>query len=349
MRWRNRCMTFIDRFRPPPTALISSASSGSPGRTPTARRLALAGAVGLTAVSVAACGSTGPSISSAQPADPVTAVVEPSASPAATPSLAPTSVDIDQTFWHSGFEVTLGQAVLTPTADGADVVLAATFVNDGPKATTFPAVDLVLESAGVSVLADGGDTDRPTVPGSATGTGAFAFHVHPEFDLTSAVLTIGNASGVQSIVSLGSRASVTNEPIDLGLTSLRGRAGSVRATVTDGVVRSDDPLTHRQLDSGHALIDLTFDVRRFGGANTTTFIGTDNLALRLPDGTTVAVRGDGLSNPGELLAPGASLHDLHVRFEVPASVDGRYALVLKSLTTDAHHDSARLPFQVDLG
>ena len=152
------------------------------------------------------------------------------------------------------------------------------------------------------------------------------------------------------MIALGSAVGdVSNEPVDLGLGSTRGRAGSVRVTLTGGVVRSDDPLTHRQLESGHALVDLTFDVRRFGGAHATTFIGTDNLALRLPDGTTVAVRGDGISNPAELLAPGATIRDLHVRFEVPAPADGRYSLVVSSLTTDPGHDTARIPFRVELG
>ena len=67
------------------------------------------------------------------------------------------------------------------------------------------------------------------VPGDSTGTGTFAFQVGPEFDLGSAVLTVGDAAAVQSVVAFGyDPADVTNEPVDLGLATLRGRAGSVR-------------------------------------------------------------------------------------------------------------------------
>ena len=303
-------MTFIDSPRPPSTPAT---------RVTVARRLALVGAAGFTAVSVAACGSSTPS-STGPAAQPAPSTVASSSTPSPTATPTTTSLIVGRSIWYSGFEVALGEVVLTPTAGGADVVVEATFRNEGPKAASFPGVDLALESSGVSVLADASASELPQVPGQATGTGTFAFQVGPDFDLDAAVLTVGDAAAVQSVITLGSAlGDVTNEPVDLGLDSPPARAGSVRLTLTDGMVRSDDPLTHRQLESGHALVDLTFDVRRFGGANATTFIGTDNLALRLPDGTTVAVRGDGISNPGELLAPGATIRDLHVRFEVPAA------------------------------
>lgn len=330
-------MTFIDSLRPPSTPAA---------RNPVARRLMLAGVVGLTAVSISACGSTTPSPS---PSEPVTAAVAASASPSPSPTASPMTLDIDRSFWHSGFEVTLGRAVFTPTAAGGEVIVDASLRNDGPKTASFTG-ELALESAGVSVQAAASASDLPVVPGAATGTGTLAFEVGPEFDLSAAVLRVGDAGVVQSVIAFGDAvADIGNEPVELAWKSASGRAGSVRVTLSEGVVRSDDPLTHRQLEPGHALVDLTFDVHRYGGAHSTTFIGTDNLRLRLPDGTTVAVRGDGISNPAALLAPGATIHDLHVRFEVPAPAEGRYSLVVSSLTPDPGHHTARIPFQVELG
>ena len=114
--------------------------------------------------------------------------------------------DVGRSIWHSGFEVpSVEVRASRRQLGGATWSWRRPSATTGPKAASFPAVDLALESAGVSVLAD---AERAascrTVPGDATGTGSFAFQVGPEFDLGSAVLTVGDAAAVQSVIALGS-------------------------------------------------------------------------------------------------------------------------------------------------
>ncbi len=56
-----------------------------------------------------------------------------------------------------------------------------------------------------------------------------------------------------------------------------------------------------------------------------------NVALKLPDGTSVAVRSDGISGVNELLQgkEGTTITGLSVRFDVPSPAAGEYALIIK--------------------
>ena len=56
-----------------------------------------------------------------------------------------------------------------------------------------------------------------------------------------------------------------------------------------------------------------------------------NVALKLPDGTAVAVRSDGRSGVNELLQgkEGTTIQDLSVRFIVDEPADGQYAFLVR--------------------
>jgi hypothetical protein len=256
---------------------------------------------------------------------------------------APTAGDttsIDQAIWYAGFKVTLGDAELSPGASGGDLVIEAEFENQGSDSAGFNDVAVALSSEGEN-YEPGLDTDLPTVPGEAKGKGSFAFAVESSFSLDDAVLTIGNPDNNQAVVPLGDEGElVTNEPVPV-ITTASGTAGPFTLQLKGGEIRFDDPETHRPIEKGHTLVILDFDLTRAGGENDITFIGDENLALTLPDGTSVAVRNDGISNPAELVAPGATLKDLTARFEGDIPYAGTYTLVLK-------YDGSEGPAQAEI-
>jgi hypothetical protein len=267
------------------------------------------------------------------------------ASPGPSTPAAPESLAVDATVWQSRVELTLVDATLDPVAG---LTVTAQVKNLGHRDASLADTAVALESGSQTYPMDVSESELPVVPGGSEGEVTFVVPVHDVVDTASAVLTVGSAAGHQVRVPLtpGSSAT-TNEPVVLDVENRTVRSGSAKVELTAGQVRYDDPLTHREVESGHAILDLTFDVSRLGGANRTTFIGTDNLMLALPDGTSVAVRQDGLSNPGELLAPGATVRDLHVRFEVPDGLGGRYVLRLSSLTPDGAKHWKSVAFTVE--
>lgn len=301
------------------------------------RRLALA-VVAAAALVLAACGSDDGKSEPERSAE-VT-------SPPPTTGASAQTRDIDETFWYSGFKVTLGEAALEPGRGTATLTIDAEFENEGDDSATFSDVAISLASAGENYQLDTLSTDLPTVPGASKGKGTFAFMVEPSFSFDDAVLTIGNPDNNQAVVPFGEEGElVSNEPVPITSTA-SGTAGEFTLQLKGGEIRFDDPDTHRPIEKGHTLIVLDFDVTRNGGQNDTTFIGTENLALKLPDGTSVAVRNDGISNPVELISPDATLKDLTARFEGDNPYAGTYTLVLK-YTVSTGPAETEIPFTVE--
>jgi hypothetical protein len=76
---------------------------------------------------------------------------------------------------------------------------------------------------------------------------------------------------------------------------------------------------------------------------------SDAVALRLPDGTAVAVRSDGRSGVNEILQgkEGTTIRDLSVRFVIPAPAQGDYAFILRgNYGPGGAEASGELPFTI---
>jgi hypothetical protein len=254
-----------------------------------------------------------------------------------------TSVEVNAEAWFAGFHLTFGTATaeITP-GRGGTVAIETTFENTGDEDATLDAT-LNLASAGENAR-EGLGMDIPRVPGGASGKGVLAFDVEDSFTFGDAVLTLGRPVNQQAIVPLTASAgtAVALEPRTI-TASGSGQAGDLRLALSGGELRADAPWKHGQQKAGTLVLTLgyaaTFDSGFAGGFAFTA----ENVALRLPDGTTVGVIQDGRSQSIELIGPNSTKPDLYSRFEIPDPVAGEYTLLVRSF--DNAEDE--IPFRID--
>lgn len=244
------------------------------------------------------------------------------------------SVAVDLPFWHAGWKVTVGEATLTPGDFGAgEVSLGAEFENLGVDQATFDS-QLILTSGGNDYADESFDGhDFPDVPGERTGKGSFNFQVDEEFSLDDATLIVGNAQNNQAIVPIGPDGDehVSLEPQQIAATG-DVTAGAVTATVERAEARADLPDRHSEMEEGKLALTVFFSVTPATGIQIGQGVfQSQNVALELPDGTSVAVIDDGVSGVNELLQgrEGTTISDLQVRFPVDEPVEGTYKFVVK--------------------
>lgn len=280
-------------------------------------------ALGLVAALLAGCGGSeeAPSVESPTPTQ--------AASQTETPGAAAT-VDVGQEFWFAGFHVSLGTATFDPAGgSGPTVTIEGTFDNLGSAPSVFDGTPSL--AAGGSFYESSIAQDLPDIPGRSTGSGAFIFDVDEGFAFDDAVLTVGLAENNQAVLPLGGAGeAITLEPTPLDLHG-KTKAGVIRLALTGGELRADVPDDHEEIERGSLALTLDFDVTNFGSyEGGFAFAFGNNLALELPDGTTIAAN-DG---PIELLRLGTTLPDQRVRFTIPDPPQGTYALVLIDDTRD---------------
>jgi hypothetical protein len=242
------------------------------------------------------------------------------------------TIDVDQTFWHAGWKVTLGEATLTPGRNGGTVTIEAEFENLGDDQARFDS-QLVLLAGGENYTPDSFEEDLPTVPGNLTGNGVIAFRVDEDFSFDDATLVVGNPNNNQAIVPLGPEGDdlVDLAPIQIPVTG-SATAGAVTLNVEGVEVRADLPDIHSITEEGKKVMIITFNADVSSGIPIGEgVLQSQNIILRLPDGTAVAVRSDGVSGVNELLQgkEGTRISDLSARFEVPEPVEGQYAFIVR--------------------
>jgi hypothetical protein len=256
-------------------------------------------------------GTTSPSTSSAT-----------SSASAASSAAEAERATVNKAFFFAGFKVTVDEASVDPTAGSGELSLAVKMANQGDNPQAFADITLVVTSNGNSYPA-AEQQDLPEVPGKSTGKGDLVFPVDKEFNLDDAVLTVGNPANNQAVVPLGKAGKL----VDLAPRSVtvagRAVADVIQVDVDGGEIRADIPGKHKQVEKGHLALTLDFSATfnsDFSGGYAFTH---DNLALRLPDGTTIGPD-DG---PIELIQPRTTLRDVQVRFIIDDPAAGQYALV----------------------
>ena len=234
---------------------------------------------------------------------------------------------LNESIYHSGFEVALGSAVLTPATancDPGDLAVDATFRNRGSDAFQF-GPEMIVTSGGHEYSPSLSSADIPLVPGSRTGKGTLHFMVDRGFVLDDATLIVGGANEHQAIIPLGSKSPDAFVSLVSADATLMGKfaAGTVEFDMKGGYIRADQPWDHTTLDKSHYSVTLlfsaTYTASNGGGDN----ILSDNFDLKLSDGTAVAP--DDASNV-LLDNVGTTLDDLNVTFTVPGPMEGQFAL-----------------------
>lgn len=284
------------------------------------RRRWVLGVVTASVWLLGACGSGTPSVT---PSTSDSTFLDPS------PAVTPGEVAIDQTVWFGGFKLTLGNASLLTEDARIFVDIDTLFENQGTSSATLNAT-LNLSSGLDNYQPDLARQDLPEVPGLTTGSGTLSFDVDGEFSFDDAILTIGNAENNQALIPLGTGGTFVDlAPVAV---AVKGAAtgGELRVRVRGGGLRADIPDRHDQVEAGKRALSLDIDITYRGDRAGGYAFSGNNLALTLPDGTTVAVD-DG---PIELLRAGTTLPDQQVRFIVRDPAAGTYELVVIDDTTD---------------
>ena len=271
------------------------------------------------------------------------------------PATGEATVQVDESFWHAGWKVTLGEATFTPSArpggsDAGDVAIEATFENLSDSTSSFNS-ELVLTAGGQDYAESTPDQELPSVPGGRKGNGLITFTVDGDFDFDDATLTIGNISNNQATVPIGPRGDklVSLEPKTFTLTGT-AVAGPLTVTLESAELRADLPDWGDEMEKGRLALTVSFSVTIGTGIPTGEGVLQDgNVALQLPDGTSVAVRSDGRSGVNELLQgkEGTTISDLSVRFEVDEPAEGDYAFVVDgNYGPSREHVEGEAPFAI---
>jgi hypothetical protein len=289
---------------------------------------------GVLAIAVVGCGgsSSAPSTAASVPAAPASAAGDPSGKPSGPTPDEPVvaTVDVGGEAWFAGFHVTFGKATSTIEPNGrGTLTLEATFENTGDESARLDAT-LTLVSADETAR-DGFEMDIPRVPGGQTAKGTFAFDVDESFSFDDAVLTLGQPTNQQAIVPLSVKAgmAVSQKPVELNLSG-SGKAGSLKLALNGGEIRADSPWKHGQQKKGSLILTVRYDASFESGFAGGFAFTAENVALKLPDGTTVGVIQDGESQSTELIGPNSTKKDLFSRFEIDDPAPGAYVLLVRS-------------------
>lgn len=258
---------------------------------------------------------------------------DPTATPDEGDGSATDSIEVNETFWHAGYEVSLGTANLVDNI----VELDAVFKNLGSASNA--AIDsLITLRSGGNDYQDAAtlQQDLPALGPKAQGTGNFAIIVDDDFTFDDAVLIVGNPDNNQAIIPLGPNSGETLrtlEPLELAITG-QAVAGPVTVDLESGEIRADLPDRYSIADKDHLELTLRFSVTPDNGISIGQGVfQSPNVKLKLPDGKTIAVRDDGVSGVNEILQgrEDTTISDLSVRFEVPKPTAGEYTLVIVGL------------------
>lgn len=236
---------------------------------------------------------------------------------------------INQTFWHHGFMVELGEAIFAATEPNAfgdqevTLTIEAAFTNEGDNQTFFDSSVTMITPSDTLNASFGSET--PSVPGGGlTSNGSFLFLVDLDFEIDEAYLVIGSGNEQRAQVPLGPGGGelVSLEPSEATLSG--GIALSlIDMNFTTGDIRADNLVRHEEAEPEKLLLTLNFDVTSRNPGNWSVF--PQEFALTMPSGSSVAVDGSELPGlPGS--EAGLDTSGLYLRFEVDDPAEGTYTL-----------------------
>jgi hypothetical protein len=245
----------------------------------------------------------------------------------AAPAIEPVSIALGQEAWFAGFHVTFGDLTIEPEGRRGDLAIAATFENLGEDEARLDAT-IVLESGGQPVP-ESFDMDIPRVPSGDSVDGTFGFSIDDEFTLDDAVLTLGTPAVQQVVVPLGAAAGefVGLEPMPLALTG-SGTTGQIELKLDGGDLRADTPDNHGQMEAGKLALTVNYSATNHGTSAADFVFASENVHLRLPDGTEIGTINDGRSQSIAGIASGTTARDLMSRFEIDDPAAGQYMLLV---------------------
>jgi hypothetical protein len=250
------------------------------------------------------------------------------------------TITIGKSYWHAGWKVDLTAAAVRPSKEdpSKSVMAIDGMFNNLGKDDAVPKSQLTLEAGGESLPLDDEETELPQVPGGGKQRGTIVFDLKDPAGVTGAVLVVGSAENNQATIPLGDGGTLlTREPRSFplnlsGSVKTTGATGVKTAvTVKGGELRADDVRRHEESKKDTLFLTVTYGV-------TSTYTCTcspmwnpaDELALQLPDGTTVGVDPNGgLDDVVPNTVSGVTNPDLKTRFVIKDPAQGDYKLVVR--------------------
>jgi hypothetical protein len=215
-----------------------------------------------------------------------------------------------------------------------------------------PAYDAIhLEEDGVAVGGTLG-TDLPTVPAGSTANAELVFDGVPaDLDLNATELVIGGTEVNQARAPFGATGElVAQAPLEFPGATGSGTVGDLAVDVTGAHLIYADPGSGQQIEAGKAYLVVDFGVSPTSSFGYGKNVMNTNLALVLPDGTSVATVMDGQpdSAPNAIVQGTGGLPDLRARFEVASDLRGQLQLRVRGQYTAGGWDvvEGQVPFPV---
>jgi hypothetical protein len=271
------------------------------------------------ALLVAACGNSTPTVG------PIT-----TSAPEATPAV--TVYNLGATVWYEGLIIHVDTATATLDERGGPVEVDLRIENpNGDIGELDGTVALVIGSLR---LAPNDSASVPLIPPNGSMPAKLTYDLQGVSSVDVAAIEIGNAPNHIARIPLTSQAgdAAAFEPQALDLKGA-GTAVDLKLTLRAGELRWDLPDWSQELDAKLAALTVTYDAAYLGSfAGGFAFTG-DNVALRLPNGTTVESRADGRSQSIELIGAGKTKKGLFSRFVIPSGMTGKFALLVRNGTT----------------
>lgn len=264
----------------------------------------------------------------------------PSASAAPQPTPTVTAYRLDRSVWYGGFVLTFIRATSTLDPKGGPVAVDVLVGNPGDDDATLDGP--VLLASGGTAVEPTRESALPLVASRSLVEATLVFEVDGDFDVATAAIRVGRPEEHQAILPLvaGTASTVTLAPWRSAV-AVDGQAGSLFVELRGVELRADLPDWREELDRSLMALTLTYHATfRSDFSGGFAFTGA-NVALRLPDGTTIGPRRDGHSQSVAVLAARTRQTGLRSRFEVPAPGNGHYALVIKDGSK-----AVELPFDV---
>lgn len=260
----------------------------------------------------------------------------PSAAPTVRITPEPTPVttvyELGSTVWYEGLVLTFDRLFATLDERGGLVDVVMDLENPGSDPAQLSGkIALHLGNMRIEPTRD---SRIPEVPALGKVTAQLTFELQAIPSVEDATIEIGTSPlhVARVPVTPGAGDLVAFEPVALSLSGST-TASSLKVTLHGGLLRWDLPDWGEELDAGLQALTVTYDAAYTGDfAGGLAFTG-DNIALRLPNGTIVEERRDGHSQSVELIGAHKTKKALFSRFEIPAGLTGKFALVVRNAGT----------------
>lgn len=247
----------------------------------------------------------------------------------ATASPGRAEVQVNRSYWYAGFKVTLGTARVL-SAKSPVLTIDATFQNLSLDRGAAPPGALLVTSGADSYDEPSKEhAELPEVPAQRSRTGVIAIVVDDRFDLSQAVLTVGEPRYRQAVVPLArpdGLISLEPRPLSIGGRAYPQGRKDVFVTLTGGEVRADDARNLAQAPAGQEYVLISFTATNDGAAGM-TYVFDRDLNLVLPDGTKVGNAGSCSRAQVHVQQRSTVKPDGPACFAVPAPATGTYRFV----------------------